>query len=128
MRNLPLIGLAQAANEGCFNEAGHPAGGPWDEIAFPDLGDARAYAVEIGGSALEPVYRDGDIIIVSPQAAIRRGDRVLVRTRDGEVKAKVLRRRSARWIEFKPLDPQHEERTLATGDVDWMARIVWGSQ
>ncbi len=36
---------------------------------------------------MEPIFRDGDTIIVSPGAGIRRGDRIVVRTRDGEVMA-----------------------------------------
>jgi SOS-response transcriptional repressor LexA len=31
-----------------------------------------------------PAYRDGDVILVSPAAPIRRGDRVVVKTKDGE--------------------------------------------
>ena len=54
---------------------------------------------------MEPVYRDGDMVIVSPSAPIRRGDRVVVRTSKGEVMAKQLARRSARRVELKSLNP-----------------------
>ena len=37
-----------------------------------------------------PLYRDGDVLIVEPGAQVRRGDRVVVKTREGEVMAKVL--------------------------------------
>ena len=33
------------------------------------------FALEFSGSSLEPIYRDGDTIFVSPGAGIRRGDR-----------------------------------------------------
>ena len=39
---------------------------------------------------MEPAYREGDIIVVSPAAPIRRGDRVVVKTKDGEVMVKEL--------------------------------------
>src|SRR5690606_32606820 len=71
---IPLIGLEQAARPGCFDDAGHPTGSGWDELAFPDLADPHAYALEIGGDALTPVYRDGDTIVLSPAANVRRGD------------------------------------------------------
>jgi phage repressor protein C with HTH and peptisase S24 domain len=77
---------------------------------------------------MEPAYRDGDVIVVSPSAPIRRGDRVVVRTRDGEVMAKELMRRTAKSIELKSLNTQHADRTLATSDVLWIARILWASQ
>jgi len=83
IRLVPLIGLAQAGNAGYFDDAGFPAGAGWEEIAFPELGDPHAYALEINGESMLPVYRDGDRIIVSPQASTRRGDRVVVKTADG---------------------------------------------
>ncbi len=127
-RNVPLIGMAQAGDNGYFDDAGFPAGGSWDEIPFPALGDPNAYALEIAGDSMEPVYRDGDTIIVSPHANIRRGDRVVVKTIEGEILAKQLRRRTARKIELQSLNATHEDRVLAIEEIDWIARIVWASQ
>ena len=56
------------------------------------------------------------------------GDRVVVKTRDGEVMAKELRRSTAKAIELKSLNAQHPDRTIATEDVLWVARILWASQ
>ena len=108
--------------------AAFPAGEGWDEIAFPAVADEHAYALEVSGQSMEPAYRDGDVILVSPSAPIRRGDRVVVRTKDGEVMAKELKRRTAKSIELKSLNAQHPDRTLATADVLWIARILWASQ
>lgn len=127
-RNIPLVGQAQAGKHGYFDDAGYPTGAGWDEIPFPGLGDPHAYAVEINGESMEPVFRDGDIVIVAPQANIRRGDRVVVKTKGGEVMVKQLRRRSARAIEVQSLNPAHEDRTLMVEDVEWIARVVWASQ
>lgn len=127
-RNIPLVGFAQAGSNGFFDDAGYPIGGAWDEIPFPDLGDPHAYALEISGDSMEPVYRDGDTIIVSPQASVRRGDRVVAKTREGEVLAKQLRRRSARKIELQSFNEDHEDRIFAVDDLEWIARIVWASQ
>ena len=77
---------------------------------------------------MEPVFRDGDMVIVSPAAPIRRGDRVVVRTMRGEVMAKQLARRSARRIELKSLNPEHPDYSLDLTEVAWMHRIVWASQ
>ena len=43
-----------------------------------------------------PVYRKGDIIVVTPNAAVRPGDRLVVKTRGGEVLAKQLAKATAR--------------------------------
>ncbi|MGA7786699.1 MAG: helix-turn-helix transcriptional regulator [Xanthobacteraceae bacterium] len=127
-RGVPLLGFAEAGAGGYFDDGGFPAGEGWDEIAFPAVSDDHAYALEVSGQSMEPAYRDGDVILVSPSAPIRRGDRVVVRTRDGEVMAKELKRRTAKSIELKSLNAQHPDRTLAAADVLWIARILWASQ
>jgi phage repressor protein C with HTH and peptisase S24 domain len=127
-QTIPLIGLAQAGAGGFFDDAGFPAGTGWDEVNFPNLADDNIYALEISGDSMQPLYRDGDTIIVSPAAPVRRGDRVVVRTRDGEVLAKELRRRTARTIELKSLNREHEDRVLADDEIAWIARILWSSQ
>ena len=125
---IKLIGFAQAGAGGYFDEGGFPAGGAWDEVGFPGVADEHAYALEIAGDSMLPVYRDGDIIIVSPAAPIRRGDRVVVRTRAGEVLAKELRRQTAKTVELKSLNADHEDRAFTSAEIDWMSRNVWSSQ
>ncbi|MBK8174223.1 MAG: helix-turn-helix transcriptional regulator [Rhodospirillales bacterium] len=127
-QNIPVIGFAQAGTAGYFDDAGYPSGGSWEEIPFLNVGDPHAYALEISGDSMEPVYRDGDMIIVSPSAELRRGDRVVLRSREGEVMAKALRRRTAYKVELSSLNTEHPDRWLAAEDVDWIARIVWASQ
>ena len=127
-RPVPLLGFAEAGAGGYFDDGGFPAGEGWDEIAFPAVTDEHAYALEVSGQSMEPAYRDGDVILVSPSAPIRRGDRVVVRTKDGEVLAKELKRRTAKTIELKSLNSQHPDRMLAMIDVLWIARILWASQ
>jgi phage repressor protein C with HTH and peptisase S24 domain len=125
---IPLIGLAEAATSGYFDDGGYPVGKGWDEIAFPAVNDEHAYALEISGDAMQPAFRDGTVIVVSPGAPIRRGDRVVVKTHGGEVMAKELKRRTAKSIELRAFNPAQAERTLAVEEVLWMARIVWASQ
>ncbi len=127
-RAVPLIGLAQAGSGGYFDDGGFPVGKGWDEIPFPAVNDENAYALEISGNSMEPTYRDGTIIVVSPAASVRRGDRVAVKTRDGEVMVKELKRRTSKSIELRSVNPEHAERTLPVRDVLWIARIVWASQ
>ena len=127
-RRVPLIGLAQAGSAGYFDDGGYPVGGGWDEVSLPEIADPNAYALEISGDSMEPVFRDGDMIIVSPAAPIRRGDRVVARTTRGEVMAKQLARRSARRIELRSLNPAHPDYSFDLAEVAWLHRIVWASQ
>jgi phage repressor protein C with HTH and peptisase S24 domain len=125
---VPLIGFAEAGAGGYFDDGGFPVGRGWDEIAFPAVNDEHAYALEISGESMMPAYRDGDVIVVSPAAPIRRGDRVVVKSKDGEVIVKELKRRTSKTIELRSLNPSHKERTLPVREVLWIARIVWASQ
>lgn len=126
---VPLIGLTQAGSGRLFTDEGMPAGGPgWDEIEFPDLGGDRAFALEVQGDSMRPLYRDGDVLIVSPTASVRKGDRVVARLANGEVLAKELRRRTARTVELISLNPEHEDRTVALADIAWMVRVMWVRQ
>ncbi|MBV8978865.1 MAG: helix-turn-helix transcriptional regulator [Alphaproteobacteria bacterium] len=128
VRMVPLIGLAQAGAGGFFDDAGFPAGNGWEEIAFPDAADEHAYALEISGESMLPVYRDGDRIVVSPTMAPRRGDRVVVKTQAGEVMAKLLWRMTAQRVELKSLNPAYEDRSFALGEIVFVHRIIWASQ
>ncbi len=127
-RRVPLIGLAQAGSSGFFDDAGFPVGAGWDEIPFPEVADERAYALEIAGDSMQPIYRDGDRIIVSPAASVRRGDRVVVKTTEGEVMAKQLARHTAHRIELRSFNPGYDIRSFAPAELAFMHRIIWASQ
>jgi phage repressor protein C with HTH and peptisase S24 domain len=127
-RQIPLIGLVQAGKGGYFDDSGFPVGGAWDEIDAPGVVDQNAYALEITGDSMLPVYREGDIVIVSPNTSVRKGDRVIARTKGGEVMAKILQRQTSRTIELASFNPDHESKSYDMKDMDWIARIVWASQ
>ena len=128
LQSVPLLALAQAGSGGHFDDSGFPAGRGWDEVALPAAGDEHVYALEISGDAMKPAYRDGDIIVVSPGTPIRRGDRVVLKTSDGEVMVKDLKRRTTRTLELASLNPAQADRAIDADDVAWIARIVWASQ
>jgi phage repressor protein C with HTH and peptisase S24 domain len=128
VQSVPLLGFAQAGAGGYFDDSGFPSGKGWDEVALPAADDEHAYALEISGDSMRPVYRDGDVIVVSPGTPIRRCDRVVVKTRGGEVMVKEMKRRTAKTLELQSLNPSQVDRTLAAADVEWIARIVWASQ
>jgi phage repressor protein C with HTH and peptisase S24 domain len=125
---VPLIGFAEAGAGGYFDDGGFPVGSGWDEVAFPNVEDENAYALEVSGNSMEPLYRKGDILVVSPNAKLRPGDRVVVKTKSGEVLAKELKKRSAKSVELRSLNPAHKDRTLPASDVEWIARIMWAKQ
>jgi phage repressor protein C with HTH and peptisase S24 domain len=125
---VPLIGFAEAGSQGYFDDAGFPLGHGWDEISLPRT-ENGLYALEISGDSMLPLYRDGDRIIVDPHTQnLRRGDRVVVKTTDGEVIAKELVRLTIKTVELRSLNPAFADRVIDRKQIAWIARIVWASQ
>ena len=127
-QTLPLIGYAQATNDDNFDDAGLPLGKAWRELGFSGVDDENAYAIEVSGNLLEPAFRDGTILVVAPSASIHRGDRVVIKTKDGKMIVRELKRRTSKVIELRSINRDPVERTLALREVLWLQRIVWASQ
>lgn len=127
-RGIPLIGMAQAGQGGYYDDSGYPVGSGFDEVIFPRPGDGSLYGLKVAGDSMLPVYRDGDVIVVDPAATVHKGDRVVARTRDGEVLAKELSARTARLVRLRSLNAEHPDREIPLTELDWIARIVWASQ
>jgi phage repressor protein C with HTH and peptisase S24 domain len=108
---VPLIGFAEAGSGGFFDDSGFPVGSGWDEIKLPNVDDDHAY-----------------VLVVSPAAPLHKGDRVVIKTRDGEVLAKELKKKTLKAVELKSLNPDHKDRVLPMSEVVWIARIVWATQ
>jgi phage repressor protein C with HTH and peptisase S24 domain len=127
-RAVPLASLADIRTAANFDASGHLIHDHWDEIALPDVSDPHAFALEVDDNRLSPVYQDGDILVVSPAATPRRGDRVLVRTAHGDVLIGRLVRHTAKRVEMQPLGTAGGDLTLNRTEVALLARIVWASQ
>jgi len=126
---IPMIGMAQASAGKILTDEGLPTGGPgWDEIEFPDFGQEKVFALEVTGDSMAPLYRDGDVLIVSPTASPRKGDRVVVCTTTGEILAQELKRRSAKTLELSSLVKDSEDRAIPAEEIAWVARIMWARQ
>lgn len=128
---IPVIGFAKAGKNGYFDEEGYPQGDSWDEVQFPNSHQANQeglYALEISGNSMEPLYRQGDVIVVSPKSKVRIGDRVIVKTTGGEVMAKELLKQNSSRIEVKSLNPDHEDIKIPAKEISWIARVLWVSQ
>lgn len=119
---LPLVGFARAG------QGGYPEAHDWDEIEFPSNTAAKQIALTVQGDSMLPLYREGDILIVEPDAKIVPGDRVVVRTTEGEVLAKSLLKISDRNFILGSMNNAYENLTVARKTIDWLARIVWVSQ
>jgi phage repressor protein C with HTH and peptisase S24 domain len=125
---VPLLKFEEALTGNNFDDGGRPTGSGWVPMPFPTVSDETMYALAISGAAMEPAYRDGSILLVSPAAMIRTGDRIVTKTRTGEVMLKELKHRSGKSIELKAIASSEADRTLPSDDMAWMARVIWVSQ
>jgi len=126
---IPLLGLAKAGREGYFDSDGYPLStADWDGIDFPIEVAKGVYALEVSGTSMLPVYREGDKLVVQPDSDVRVHDRVVVKIKTGEVMVKELLRKTAKQIELKSLNPENPVIVLSPEDVCWMARVIWVSQ
>lgn len=123
-QSLPFLKLKDATKKKVFDGEGRPVSKAWRKIAFPDLADPAAFALEITNDGAAPSFHIGDVIVVSPAAKVKRGNCVVVKGKDG---CSVLRfvRQTAKRVELKSLNPDLPDRVVNRSDVHWIARIVW---
>ncbi len=125
---VPMLGMAQAGQDGFFDDAGLPTGDGWQQTDLPRPRDSLL-SLGIVGDSMAPLYREGDRIIVDREAIeVRKGDRVVVRTTGGETLAKEVASLMPQAVTLASVNPAYEVRTLARTDIVWMGRILWVSQ
>lgn len=125
---VPMLGMAQAGQDGFFDDAGLPTGDGWEQTDLPRPKDSLL-SLRIAGDSMAPLYRAGDRLIVDREASdVRKGDRVVVRTTTGETLAKEVAALTARTVTLASVNPAYAPRTLGRQDILWMGRILWVSQ
>lgn len=127
-RALPIIPLERMGEGDYFGADGQPKGEGWGRMSFGTVSDRGAFAIEIGGRNHDPIYRDGDVVVVSPSAEIRRGDRVVVQGSDGAVSIRRVGRQDADGVLLEPLSGSGSGEYVPAAQTRWIARILWASQ
>jgi phage repressor protein C with HTH and peptisase S24 domain len=127
-QRVKCIRLSDAAAPEAFDASGFPAKGAWDDIDVPLIEDRFAFVIELDRDLAPPVYRTGDLLIVSPSSSIRRHDRVIAKRQTGDLEVGVLTRRTAQRVLMEDLLGHGEETSLVASEIAWLARIVWASQ
>jgi phage repressor protein C with HTH and peptisase S24 domain len=125
---LPSLNLADTERATAFSPSGTPEGDRWDQVDFPGVAADQAYVLGVVGDAMAPIYRDGTQLIIAREEKPRPGDRIIVKTRDGEILAWELVTSSVHSITLNALNPDQPNRVIKLTDVEWLARIIWASQ
>ncbi len=99
-----------------------------DSFIFPSSQSDKFFALEVSSNSFEPYYREGQIIIVSPETSLRRNDHVLIATTTGDIHCGALQRQTNERIEFRRDAPEDKPRVFQVADLVWTARVSWVSQ
>jgi phage repressor protein C with HTH and peptisase S24 domain len=78
-RLVPIINKVQAGYPADFDDLDYPVGVADDYVRCPDLHDPNAFAVCVVGDSMVPNFKEGDIVIFSPQAEVNSGDDCFIR-------------------------------------------------
>ena len=78
-RLVPIINRVQAGYPADFDDLDYPVGVADDYVRCPDLHDPQAFAVRVVGDSMEPNFKQGDIVIFSPQVEVKSGDDCFIR-------------------------------------------------
>ena len=76
---VPLINKVTAGYPADFTDMGYPARIADEYIRTPDLSDPDAFAARVVGDSMEPIYREGDIVVFSPARVVESGADCFVR-------------------------------------------------
>lgn len=76
---VPVINKVAAGYPRAFTDPGYPARVADEYVSVPDMYDADAFAARVIGDSMEPVYRQGDIVVFSPMTATLDGCDCFVR-------------------------------------------------
>ena len=76
---IPLINKVTAGYPGSFTDLGYPARVADEYVRAPDVHDPDAFAARVVGDSMEPMYREGDIVVFSPSRVVESGMDCFVR-------------------------------------------------
>jgi phage repressor protein C with HTH and peptisase S24 domain len=125
---LRCLPWSRLAGEDVLDSAGFPIGNAWEDVEVTLTDDRHAYLVELDVDVAPPLFRRGDTLVVSPGSGIRRGDRMLLRLRQGTMLIGTVVRRAGPRLTVGDVAGREPDRTFAATEIAWMGRIVWLSQ
>lgn len=97
-------------------------------IPLPDGQFEGNFAYRISDNSMLPVYRENDIVVISSKTKPHPGDRVVIKTEDGEIKVRVLLRSTADTVTTTTFNSNMSEEIIAKETLEWVRKITWASQ
>jgi phage repressor protein C with HTH and peptisase S24 domain len=106
-RKIPVISMAQAGDNGFWEDAYEPGRG-MEMIDCPSqIHDPKAIAFKIDGDSMSPRYYPGENVIIDTTKEVMNGDDVVVKMTDGRVMVKRYKRTNGNVL-LESLNTSHE--------------------
>ena len=126
-KKIPILSFVQA---GHGTESGHNCYDEWIDV--PSSTPDEAYALRIKGRSMEPVFHEGEIVIVDPTVSALAGDYVIARlANSSENEASIkqyavtgIDKRGVETFELRPLNPLFPTLSSKELDIDLLGVVV----
>jgi len=125
---IPLINKVAAGYPAEFTDLDYPLNVADEYVECPDVTDPQAFAARVVGDSMAPDYREGEIVVFSPELATPSGADCFVRLeRDNETTFKrVYFEDDGARIRLQPINAKYPPRVVEREDVTglWAAAYV----
>lgn len=130
---VPLLDGKQLRNKSLFDVDGNVIDneGKLDGLDMTSFSGNASFAFEVGGDELRPFYYNGDVLIISSQASIRKGDKIIIKKIDGMVIARRFVKQTAQAVfvsQSTDSECQNNDERLEKSEIEWFSRVMWVSQ
>lgn len=124
---IPIVNSIAAGYPIEFTDLGYPARVADEYIACPDITDPDAFAARVSGDSMHPEYREGEIVVFSPEAPTPSGRDCFIRLLpDNETTFKrVFFEDDGRTIRLQPLNPKYTPQFVDREDVGGIYAAVY---
>jgi SOS-response transcriptional repressor LexA len=125
---VPVMGHAEAGEVelACeYTDRGFPPGAADDHLSpAAELADPNAYALVIRGEGMEPLFGDGDRVVVSPARPFVPRRLYVVRSREGQVWLRRVERHGDTYS-LLSVNPAYPPIYLNALEVSWLHAVTW---
>jgi SOS-response transcriptional repressor LexA len=121
LHRVPVISLVVAGKWKEVCDAFEP--GDADEWLDSDVRGKNVFALRVVGDSMEPEFKEGEVVIVSPQVEAVPGDYVVVKNRDGQATFKQLKKYGQKWV-LHPLNPNYDDQEVSRGQFKIIGKVV----
>jgi repressor LexA len=121
---VPIINRVSAGYPKDFTDLSYPKGVADAYVSSPDVSDPDAFAARVHGDSMTPKYREGDIVIFSPKAAVKNGDDAFIRFDSGQTTFKrVFYETNDKGLNIVRLQPRNEKYPPQTIHADKLTGV-----